>query len=124
MNNFIENIVIGSGPSGFSAILGLLSKGKRPTVISSKNLTQDLLNLQKTWEKPAISKKEDKFNNIFSYDSKSFKVLRPNSDIHLTQSWGGLSNVWGTGINHYTNWIWAKPQIMLKKIGRMHFPKF
>ena len=98
MDNFIEDIVIGSGPSGFSAILGLLSKGKRPMVISPKNLSQDLTNLQNTWMKPAITKNEDKFNNIFAYESNSFRILRPNSDIHLTQSWGGLSNVWGTGI--------------------------
>lgn len=98
MDNFIEDIVIGSGPSGFSAILGLLSKGKRPLVVSSKNLSQDLTILRETWAKPAISENENKFENIFSYESDTFKIVRPNSDIHLTQSWGGLSNVWGTGI--------------------------
>jgi hypothetical protein len=94
-----QNIVIGSGPSGFSAVMGLLKTGAQCTLIDIGFTTEVVSKDLNNRNYQAAAKK--KFNSAHMWDYPTelgINVSEFPNVIDLSGGFGGLSTVWGTGI--------------------------
>jgi hypothetical protein len=94
-----QNIVVGSGPSGFSAIMGLLKTRAECTLvdigITAEESSKDLNN--RNYQ--AAAKKKFNSAHMWEYPTELGMDLADFSNvIDLSGGFGGLSTVWGTGI--------------------------
>ncbi len=112
---WVENLVIGSGPSSSGVVLGLLESGCVVTVIdvgkglpSEKKQFRDLLAAKdsRSWDENSfgsVDRAKSKngigskllFGSSFPYASSPTEMIRGNVIAHESHAQGGLSNVWG-----------------------------
>lgn len=92
----VEDVVIGSGPTAWAAVEGILSRGGRPIVIdfgSNPNLPSPSI---KGTSALAL-KGDDAKARLFSYP-ESMVVSEDGGQLPLSSARGGLSRIWGSGI--------------------------
>lgn len=93
-----EDVVIGSGPTGWAACMGVWSRGGRPLVIdigyTAANCTGESVNRNPTVK----SKTHFGSEHMYKFPLKEMQLLPPEGAIPLSGALGGLSTVWGAGI--------------------------
>jgi len=134
----INNLIIGSGPSGISVAYALASKGKNVTVLDAGYILQEerrqmiepLLNKRyEEWgETDSIFKgnldssisgipEKRLFGSDFSTrQSELYQLEKENAFFYTSLAKGGLSNVWGRGIEPILKNDTAKWPISYEKL--------
>ena len=93
-----DDVVIGSGPTGWAACEGIWSRGGSPTVIDIGYTNGNQANesvLRSPMVKPKLSFDAD---YMYSYPLSEMTITSDLSTIPLSGGRGGLSTVWGAGI--------------------------
>lgn len=101
----IKHIIVGTGLSSLAAVLSLVSKNNKPTVIDiGINKIKDNKVLKSDYSKLP-------YLNDFKYLFESFgdKSIRKNTEVLKSIGYGGLSNIWGGSIckvhkKDFKNW--------------------
>lgn len=105
--NFTKcHIVLGSGLSGISVAKTLLSNGKKVVMIDagftskSKSNQNEYKNYKKKFSSPKF--KTNNKSYVYSGFSKYINIIENNFSSIGSLALGGLSNIWGAGLNPYT----------------------
>ena len=95
-------VVIGSGPSSYAAILGLLEINVTPTVIDIGLESKiESLKLKDTSLNILGKKRLFSSDHMYFYPTESLNLdlnFDQNVNFHLTGALGGMSTVWGSGL--------------------------
>jgi hypothetical protein len=99
MNELIANdVVVGSGPTGWAACMGIWARGGQPLVIdigyTSTNFSGDSV-----MKNPMVMPKS-RFGSghMYAFPLNEFQIDPPNGIMPLSGALGGFSTVWGAGI--------------------------
>ena len=93
-----EDVVIGSGPTGWAACMGVWSRGGRPLVIDV-GYTANSRTGESVIRNPTVkSKTLFGSEHMYTFPLKELQLLPPEGVIPLSGALGGLSTVWGAGI--------------------------
>jgi choline dehydrogenase-like flavoprotein len=134
----IDNLVIGSGPSGISVAYALASTGRKVTILDAgysleKERRQQIKSLVNKdideWEDTdeifkgnigisisGVSEKRHFGSDYSTKHSELFQIKKENSFFYTSLAKGGLSNVWGRGIeplieNDTSRWPFTYAQL-------------
>jgi ferredoxin len=94
----VDDVVIGSGPTGWAACMGIWARGGNPLIIdigyTATNYSADSV------IRNAMVKPKSRFGSehMYAYPLKNFGISLPDGVIPLSGALGGLSTVWGAGI--------------------------
>jgi|694.fasta_scaffold22222_9 hypothetical protein len=95
-------VVIGSGLSAYAAILGLVDRGIKPTVIDIALESNESMQRYTNTSKSILAKKTlFESDHMYKYPLLDLDIqIMENSKInyHLTGALGGMSSVWGAGL--------------------------
>jgi choline dehydrogenase-like flavoprotein len=96
MSRSFEDVVIGSGPSGYAAALALSRAGRSPAVVDfGRSPRFDAAEIVKS--SSIAMKGEESRQRVFQYP-RTFVVSRDGAHLPLSSARGGLSRIWGAGI--------------------------
>jgi choline dehydrogenase-like flavoprotein len=91
-----EDVVIGSGPSGYAAALALSRSGRSPAVVDfGPSPDFDAAGIVKS--SSIAMKGEESRQRVFQYP-RSLVASRDGAQLPLSSARGGLSRIWGAGI--------------------------
>jgi hypothetical protein len=97
-NQIFDDVVIGSGPTGWAACMGIWARGGNPLIIdigyTATNCSEDSV-----IRNPMVkSKSQFGSEHMYAYPLKSLGINLPDGVVPLSGALGGLSTVWGAGI--------------------------
>lgn len=101
MNKRHESVIVGSGLSAFAASLALVERGEIPVILDTALTPKNQISgdqISKTRSKPLAYKSPFNSDYMYRYESNAISFKLPETPIHLSMAWGGLSTAWGTGI--------------------------
>lgn len=93
---FVDDLIIGSGPTAWAAAQGIIARGGHPVVIDFGERVQIAPPSIRGTSKFAM-KGDPERERIFAYP-RSLIASTDGSHLPLTSSRGGLSRIWGAGI--------------------------
>ena len=93
-----EDVVIGSGPTGWAACMGIWSRGGRPLVIDIGYTTNSGKGESVIRNPTVKSKTLFGSEHMYKFPLKELQLVPPEGVIPLSGALGGLSTVWGAGI--------------------------
>jgi len=94
----VDDLVIGSGPNGWAACMGIWARGGKPLVVDigyTANYRSGESVIRNTVVK---SKTRFESDHMYSFPLNTLSVSPPEGVIPLTGARGGHSTVWGAGI--------------------------
>ena len=92
------DVVIGSGPTGWAACMGVWARGGHPLVIDI-GYTSDSDSGESVIQNPMVkSKSRFGSEHMYTFPMSKFQIDPPNGIMPLTGALGGFSTVWGAGI--------------------------
>ena len=95
---FADDVVIGSGPTGWAACMGVWARGGQPLIIDIGYTATDHT-LESVIGNPMVkSKSRFGSEHMYSFPLSKFEMFPPTKPIPLSGAIGGLSTVWGAGI--------------------------
>ena len=97
-NIAIDDVVIGSGPTGWAACMGIWARGGRPVVIDigySQTRRANESVIRNPMVKPKLKFDSD---HMYRFPLSALGVVLPDGVIPLSGARGGYSTVWGSGI--------------------------
>jgi len=95
---FADDVVIGSGPTGWAACMGVWARGGQPLIIDIGYTATDHT-LESAIGNPMVkSKSRFGSEHMYSFPLSKFEMFPPTKPIPLSGAIGGLSTVWGAGI--------------------------
>ena len=95
---FADDVVIGSGPTGWAACMGVWARGGQPLIIDI-GYTAISHSSESVIGNPMV-KPKSRFGSehMYSFPLSKFEMSPPTQPIPLSGAIGGLSTVWGAGI--------------------------
>lgn len=97
-DQLFEDVVIGSGPTGWAACMGIWARGGKPLVIDI-GYTASNCSADSVISNPMV-KPKSRFGSehMYAYPLKNLGISLPDGVVPLSGALGGLSTVWGAGI--------------------------
>lgn len=97
-NIVVDDVVIGSGPTGWAACMGIWARGGRPVVIDigySETRRSSESVIRNPMVKPKLKFDSD---HMYRFPLSALGVVLPEGVVPLSGARGGYSTVWGSGI--------------------------
>ena len=93
-----EDVVIGSGPTGWAACIGVWARGGKPIIIDIGYTANNHAHESVIGNPMVKSKSRFGSEHMYSFPLSKFEMSPPTQPIPLSGAIGGLSTVWGAGI--------------------------
>lgn len=99
MNELVaDDVVIGSGPTGWAACMGVWARGGEPLIIDI-GYTSTNSSSESVVQNPMVkSKSRFGSEHMYSFPLSEFQINQPSGILPLSGALGGFSTVWGAGI--------------------------
>lgn len=95
---FADDVVIGSGPTGWAACMGVWARGGQPLIIDIGYTALNHTSESVIGNPMVKSKSRFGSEHMYSFPLSKFEMSPPTKPIPLSGAIGGLSTVWGAGI--------------------------
>ena len=99
MKELVANdVVIGSGPTGWAACMGVWARGGQPLIIDIGNTASGAS--RESVLRNAMVKPKSRFGSehMYAFPLAECRIDPPNGIMPLSGALGGFSTVWGAGI--------------------------
>lgn len=96
--DLVDDVVVGSGPTAWAACMGVWARGGKPVVVDAGYTASDFGSESVVQNAQIKSKSQFGSEHMYTFPCRSLGIVPPQGVIPLSGALGGLSTVWGAGI--------------------------